>query len=214
MENIKTLIINKKGRKYFDCVIGGYKAKLVINDVSANLENDRVVKLRVADLSERSKYGTSLKFEPLEILEDRDAEALRQAAAARKLAEKWLGYAESDAKAGMSRTNAIKEARRLCKGHDQFADRLAALEAEIERNSAKEHQAKAEKIERRQNRILFPVSAMPAMNTPVQHGGATLVFESAGKSFRISEDHPSIEGSHLLGHEGELGCYCYYKKIS
>ena len=136
------------------------------------------------------------------------------AAAARKLAEKWLGYAESDAQMGMSRTNAIKEARRLCKGHDQFADRLAALEAEIERNSAKEQQAAAEKIERRQNRILFPVSALPAMNTPVQHGGATLVFESAGKSFRISEDHPSIEGSHLLGHEGELGCYCYYKKIS
>ena len=52
---IKTLIIKKKGRKYFDCVISGYKCKLVINDISKDLENDRVVKLHVKDLSERSE---------------------------------------------------------------------------------------------------------------------------------------------------------------
>jgi hypothetical protein len=38
------------------------------------------------------------------------------------------------------------------------------------------------------------------------------VFTGYGKSFRITEDHPSFEGSHLLGHEGDLGRYAYYEK--
>lgn len=39
---------------------------------------------------------------------------------------------------------------------------------------------------------------------------AGAVVDEFGKSFRISDDHPSLHGSHLLGHEGEMGCYCYY----
>jgi len=220
---IKTLIIKKKGRKYFDCVIGGYKAKLVINDVSKNLENDRVVKLHVNDLSERSKYGTVLKFEPIAILDDRDAEALRKTAIARKEAEKWLDYAEGDVKNGMNRTNAITEALRLCPEHEHLAERLTALKELVKQNAAayeaqKQQWAKekteqaAAQAKRRQMRILFPNSMAPVMGAPVRRGNRVIVFESAGKSFRIDEDHPSFEGAHLLGHEGDYGCYYYYRE--
>lgn len=222
---IKTFILKKRGRKYFDCIIGGYKAKLIINEISNNLENDRVVTVRVNDLSERSKYGVALKFEPIAIVNDRDAETLRKAAASRKSAEKWLRYAESDALNGMSRTNAMNEALRLCPEHDHLEKRLDALKARIKQNAAadeekkkklakgKEERAKVQE-KRRKMRILFPNSMAPIMGRPIRRGEGVIVFESAGKSFRIGEDHPSFDGSHLLGHEGDYGSYYYYREAT
>ena len=222
---IKTLIIKKKGRKYFDCVISGYKCKLVINDISKDLENDRVVKLHVKDLSERTKYGTALKFEPLEILQDRDAEVLREAAKARKDAEKWLPYAESDVQKGFHSTNAITMAFKLCDNQEHLTDRLKAVNELVEKNQKihteeKREQAK-EKLEQRikqqervSMRVLYPLSMLPPMDTPIRYGKSVLVFHSTGNPFRISEDHPSFEGHHLMGHEGDRGCYCYYEKAT
>jgi hypothetical protein len=221
----KTLIIKKKGRKYFDCVIGGYKAKVLINEISKDLGIDRVVKLHVNDLSERNKYGTVLKFEPVAILDDRDAEALREAAKARNKAERWLSYAENDVKYGGNGTKAIANALLLCPKYEDMAERLAALKERVQNNSeayeaqkkqwAKENAERAAtQAKRRQMRVLFPHSMLPAMNTPVCHGNLVIVFESTGKSFRISEHHPSTEGGHLLGYEGEYGCYCYYREAT
>ena len=214
----KTLIIKGKGRKYFDCVIGGYKAKLLINEISETLQIDRVVRVLVNDLCERSKYGAVLRFEPLQILDDRDAEALRVAAAERKTAEKWLRYAESDVVNGVSRTNAIHEALSLCPKHEHLAERVAALKDRVNENSAAHEAQKrasaAGRGLRRQMRILFPGSRIPDIGTPVRHGGRVVVFESIGDSWFISADDPSTEGAHLLGYEGEVGRYCHYREAT
>ncbi|MCD8490614.1 MAG: hypothetical protein LRY51_01215, partial [Geovibrio sp.] len=133
------------------------------------------------DLSERSKYGTVFKFEPLAILDDRDAEALCKAAEVRKEAEKWLGYAEGDVKNGMSRTNAITEALRLCPAHEHLAERLSSLRARVQENATaykaqKQQWAKerteqaAAQAKKRQMRILFPTCMVPTMDVPVRRG--------------------------------------------
>lgn len=70
---------------------------------------------------------------------------------------------------------------------------------------------RSERAARAKLRGLYPLSLLPPMNQPVRRGGSVVVFESTGQPFRIDEDHPSTHGSHLLGHEGERGCYCYYR---
>jgi hypothetical protein len=64
---------------------------------------------------------------------------------------------------------------------------------------------------RRTNRILVPLVALPARGAPTRLAGRILVIEDFGKSFRIDESAPSCNGSHLLGYEGEMGCYAYYR---
>lgn len=66
-------------------------------------------------------------------------------------------------------------------------------------------------VSARKPRVLFPLSTMPRMGVPVTWRGRTVVFESKGEPFRINEDHPSMHGSHLLGHEGDRGAYAYYR---
>ena len=68
-----------------------------------------------------------------------------------------------------------------------------------------------ERARRAQHRVLFPVEAAPRLNTPTEWRGQVVVFESFGESFRISEEHPSLHGHHLLGHEGDKGRYYYYR---
>lgn len=60
-------------------------------------------------------------------------------------------------------------------------------------------------------RMLYPLSDRPALNQPVRVGRQAVVFTERGREFRIDEDHPSIYGSHLLGHEGERAAYYYYR---
>lgn len=219
----KTLIIKSRGRKYFTCITGKVKAKLVINPVSTGLELDRIVHVRAVDLSTRSKFGADLIFEALEILSDTDAKAAYEAATKRNEAAKWMGYAEGDALGGMSATNAIIKALSLSKDMPELAERRAALVARTDKNAeqykatlAARDKARAEETAKRQaqarQRVLYPVRHGPAMNVPVRRGGGkVVVFESTGKAFRISEDDPSVHGSQLLGHEGEQGCYYYYR---
>ena len=61
------------------------------------------------------------------------------------------------------------------------------------------------------HRMLYPLSAMPIIDRPTRLYGKAVVFTGKGESFRISEDHPSTNGSHLLGHEGDRGAYAYYR---
>ncbi|WP_049631926.1 DUF5710 domain-containing protein [Cellvibrio sp. pealriver] len=106
-DNIKTLIIKKRGRKWFECLIGGYSAKLLINTTSDHLQPDHVVKLLVQDTSKRTDFGSDLSFTPLKIYEIHDAAELRQFADQLKALEKWLGLADKDVSAGFINSNAI-----------------------------------------------------------------------------------------------------------
>jgi hypothetical protein len=58
---------------------------------------------------------------------------------------------------------------------------------------------------------LYPVSARPPLDRPVRLGVSIVVYTGYGRSVRIGEDDPSFFGGHLLGHEGDMGCYCYYR---
>ena len=120
---IVTLIVKSRGRKWFSCVKGAHKAQLLINEVTTGLEVDRIVKVRVVDLSTSSAYGRQLRFEAVEVLEDRDAAQARADAAARRETEKWLGYAESDAAHGSWRTNAIGRVLAEADRDDEFTGR-------------------------------------------------------------------------------------------
>jgi hypothetical protein len=141
---IKTFIIKKRGRKYFDCVTGKYKAKLIINDVSNELSADSAVQLYVNDMSETSKYGAVLKFAPVAILdacESEEVDKLYYAETRVKEAITWLGYAEQDAQRGLCHTKAIKKALNLCMGTSSLSQRLATLKKKIQINS-EWHEAK------------------------------------------------------------------------
>lgn len=56
-------------------------------------------------------------------------------------------------------------------------------------------------------RALFAVSQLADVARRLPAGA---VVDGTGKQFRINSDHPSVWGSHLLGHEGSMGCYVYY----
>jgi hypothetical protein len=60
-------------------------------------------------------------------------------------------------------------------------------------------------------RRLYALSNAPLIDTPVKLGDSVVVFTGRGKSFRIDEDAPSIHGSHLLGYEGSMSAYFYYR---
>ncbi len=144
MPFVKTFVIKKRGRKYFDCVTGKYGAKVIINDVSNELTVDRAVQLYVNDMSETSKYGAVLKFEPVAILdacEPEDVDKLYFAETRVKEAIKWIGYAEKDAQNGLCHTKAMKKAINLCIGISSLSQRLAALKEKIQINS-EWHEAK------------------------------------------------------------------------
>lgn len=215
---VKTFQIVKRARKYFQATLPkGYKAQILINDISDSLVAGQEITLEVNDISTRSSYGTTLRYEPIAHV----AADMSQF----KEAQKWLGFAESDIANGLEYSNAIGSALQSCKGISQLADRLESLKAGIEankiRNAERKQQREIEKAaaqaahqERRNNRKLYPLSALPAFNTPVRSGSRVVVFESTGTEFEINEDHPSYCGSHLLGYEGEFGCYCYYREAT
>ena len=141
----RTLIIKSRGRKYFSCVCGGHQAQLVIDDVTTALDLDRIVTIDAEDLSTRSSYGTTLRFRALQVTGDRSAAEARQAAAARKEAEKWLGYAEDDVARGLARTNAVRQALALAPAQDHLTDRLTALKDAVRKVRADEPAREAEK---------------------------------------------------------------------
>jgi len=62
--------------------------------------------------------------------------------------------------------------------------------------------------------MLYPLGDLPPQGVPIRLGERWVVYYDRGRDFRISEDDPSCFGAHLLGHEGESGCYCYYREAT
>ena len=82
------------------------------------------------------------------------------------------------------------------------------------RNQARQAELAAASAAPRRPRSLYPLGSLPPLHTPIRQGDAWIVYEGYGKDFRIGEDDPSCYGSHLLGHEGDYGCYCYYREAT
>lgn len=102
--SVKTqkMTIVKKGRKYFTVKCGGCVGQLVINDVSRNIQVGDILSIKYNDISEISQYGTKVKFEPVSILNEFNAEE--------EECKKWVYLATRDVEGGLYRTNACRKA--------------------------------------------------------------------------------------------------------
>lgn len=177
-----TVITKKRARKYIHGITGKYKAQIIINDVSKDLEVDRVVRLLVKDVSVRKDMGNGrmstqiIRFEPIEILKDRSGEELRQAAQDLR----WLEWAEKDAQEGKSNTNAIKKALWNCTKYDHLAERLEALKLLAKKNND-------EWLDMTRNRkvihYVYGDTEPPTLDTPTILDDQVVVFVYKGKVF-------------------------------
>lgn len=139
-------------------------------------------------------------------------------------AERWLGYVEDKApdylyQKGVDTLRALSISR-WPELKERLVAAIAACEVEqARRKEASRQRAFEERLSASQTktreapkpRCLFPLSALPPLHVPVALGSSIVVFEDTGKVFRISEDAASLHGHQLLGHEGERGCYAYYR---
>lgn len=136
-------------------------------------------------------------------------------------AERWLGYVEEKS-SNYIYQNGVDKLKEMNIG--QWPDLLVRL------NSAIAHAQSSEEKKRMDDHVrgvvesysdysetkpkmrrLYPVGKIPKLNVPVNIDGDVVVFTGYGKPFRISDEHPSVEGSHLLGYEGSQGRYAYYR---
>jgi hypothetical protein len=133
---------------------------------------------------------------------------------------RWLGYVESSAKEGRVYEHGIAQCRYLgIDKHPEMADRLsAAIETakagDEKRRAQWAAERAAETAARRAQRCLYPLSTLPRVGATMRVGKRVVVIESYGQAFRITEDHPSMHGAHLLGHEGRFGAYAYYREAT
>lgn len=89
---------------------------------------------------------------------------------------------------------------------------MAIKKVELEKLNSKQDNNRVENNKRIElKRRLFALGYLPPLNTVIRYDNQYVVYLNFGKNFRIRADHPSYEGSHLLGHEGNLGCYAYYR---
>jgi hypothetical protein len=137
--------------------------------------------------------------------------------------ERWVGFVEAAAKEGRVYERGVSECRsRMIADH---ADLQARLDAAIDTVRAAKQRAEQERAKAMSQRavasasapsaparrVLFPLGAAPAIGLACRLRDQVVVYTEAGRSFRISDEHPSTCGSHLLGHEGEPGAYYYYR---
>lgn len=157
----------------------------------------------------------------------------RAQAARRAKVEQWLGYVEEKAATGYLYERGIKECHANgVKEHADLDARLTAAVAQAERVQAQQraNRDQARQAERAQRqarqdaesaargprlRHLYPTSEAPCIGAPVKGlDGKPVVYTGPGRSFPIHADHPSLHGSHLLGHEGRPGAYFYYREAT
>jgi hypothetical protein len=63
-------------------------------------------------------------------------------------------------------------------------------------------------------KILYPESLHPSAGQFVDIGSRKYKINKVSYGRRISEDDPSIEGSHLLGYEGDIGVYIDVQEVT
>lgn len=155
------------------------------------------------------------------------ARQVREDKLRRQEIERWIGFIESSAREGRIYDRGVNECRarsvqdfadlkqRLDAAITLATDRAAAVSrARTTENAARQARYAAERAQRAEQlsrRRLFPIAAAPVIGRAYRLAGSVVVYTSAGTKFRLSDDHPSTHGSHLLGHEGEMGMYCYYR---
>lgn len=83
------------------------------------------------------------------------------------------------------------------------AERQAKITAEREQHA-----------EQKARRYLYPLVMAPSIGRPCRLGSTAVVFTGAGRSFQVTEDHPSQWGHHRLGHEGTPCAYFYYREAT
>jgi hypothetical protein len=63
-----------------------------------------------------------------------------------------------------------------------------------------------------ENATFFHTDRVPELNRVyTRHGSRPIVYTRYGKRARITDDDPSLHGSHLLGHEGSMGIYVHWR---
>ena len=228
------LEITKKGRKWFKARRPGssLQMEVEINAISESWEPGQTVEVSGEFIEESSGYGKVIKIYPKP---KADVEKENN----RALIEKWLGWVEEKATEGYVYTKGFEtlksldvmrfpELRARADKAYQLANTLKKQElAEREKMRAERQtvyqREKAEMNEKmatvRAHRTLYALSQLPSLNAPVRQNkyrqdSKLIVYTNTGKPFRISEDDPSCFGSHLLGHEGEMGRYCYYREAT
>ena len=153
-----------------------------------------------------------------------EAVAAHTSAAKAAKIEQWLGYVEGQAQMGSTYERGIVECQdRGVKSFPDLQRRLDAAIALAAETRRRQQQARAAerfadwearapaRAATRQARTLFPLGRGPALNRPMRVGDSVRVYTGTGKNFLISEDDPSVHGSHLLGYEGASGCYFYWR---
>lgn len=138
-------------------------------------------------------------------------------------AVRWLGYVEEKAQQGWLYEKGLEKLQSLnVRQWPDLGARLDAAKTLVEAAQKRRAAQRAQEAEARQQqrqqqaatraaRVLVALSHRPALNTTTRWYGQIVVFTGFGTSFRISEDAPSYSGIHLLGCEGEAGCYAYYR---
>ena len=211
----KSFTVEKIGRKWIGVKMGnGYKTKIAISPETTSYEVGGQYKANLKEVRKSSGYGTSSEFYVTTKEEKEKADI-----------EKLLGKLEGHAaKTGKILPDTFSTLNML--GANQRPEYATRINAVLEKVKQAEKEAKEAAKKARQEsiaqyykakskqvsqRVLFSHNAAPRLNTPIQMFGRWIVFDNIGQSFNINIDHPSTNGSHLLGHEGEKGAYYYYR---
>lgn len=226
----RDFVVKKVGRKWLEVTAPGRNFAMQLQKAPAT-ENykvgDTINGIMVAEVKQQNRYGTTVQYlipgpKALQKLQkDKNDEA-----ASKRIDDikKWLGYVEEAANDGRVYLRGFEQLSILgANKMPEYEEKIKSLyemasAAEKERKRAndeyyakqrqQEQQAKAVKISKR---VLFPLKSMPIRNKPTMLSGKPVVFTEVGKSFRLNENHASLHGSHILGHEGEFGAYAYYR---
>lgn len=198
----------EKGKKEFETHLDTYKK--VSSSTPEEKPKTKMRKLTPAQAKAIAKLGPPRSFIDFrDVLEGKHPELVEKYMSRlpeRQQAKKWEEERKAQRKKREAQlTEQIKMEKREAEERRQKslqAQHEAYLKQEEERKQEKEKMGKDPSWH---HRILLPKGS----KVPKIEG---MTYTGSGNPFRISEDHPSTEGSHLLGYEGEMGAYHYYKK--
>ena len=223
MKKTITVVAEKKGTKYWTVALLGttnsFSAKVVINEATAKWKAGDQVTLEAAEISTRTKYGTTLMFDPICGSNIRKYEAAEKLEEARKVLKEAL----EDAAKGFHNTPAQKKALELCPGFPGAEKALAKLNAAIKAAEdkwnvkAKEESAKVEEPTTAKEapaqvistKRFLDRSGVFQVGSRTKLDGKAIVITEMGPRFRYCDDdhgccHPDMDGVTVR--------YYYYKE--